>query len=192
MITIVPFDGPLTGVVFAVRAVPSGSESPAFVKSPVAGTSSFVVTTSLSTIGASFTGVTVTVIVSFVHATPGVPASQIETTMMSVPLKFAFGVYVYVPSGLITIVPFVGPFKGVVFAVSAVPSGSESPAFVKSPDTGVSSGVLLISLSTIGASFTAFTVMLIVSFTHTAGKGRPASQIDTTTTSVPLKFGFGV
>jgi len=59
LITIVPFDGPLTGVVFTVNGVPSGSESPASVKSPVTGVSSFVVTTSLSTIGASFTTFTV-------------------------------------------------------------------------------------------------------------------------------------
>ena len=111
--------------------------------------------------------------------------------MMSVPLKFAFGVYVYVPSGLITIVPFDGPLTGVVFAVRGVPSGSVSPAFVKSPVAGTSSFVTTISLSTIGASFTGFTVMLIVSLIQIT-PGVPASQIDTTTTSVPLKFGFGV
>ena len=92
LITIVPFDGPLTGVVFAVSGVPSGSESPASVKSPVAGVSSFVVTTSLSTIGASFTGATVMLIVSLIQTTPGVPASQIDTTTTSVPVNPAFGV----------------------------------------------------------------------------------------------------
>ena len=177
---------------FAVSGVPSGSVSPASVKSPVAGVSSFVVTTSLSTIGASFTGDTVMLIVSFTQITPGVPASQIDTTTVSTPLKFGFGVYVYVPSVLITIVPFDGPLTGVVFAVSGVPSGSESPASVKSPVAGVSSFVVITSLSTIGASFTGATVTVIVSLTHTPGNGRPASQIDTTITSVPLKFGFGV
>ena len=93
---------------------------------------------------------------------------------------------------MITIVPFVGPLTGVVFAVNGVPSGSKSPASVKSPVAGVSSFVVMVSLSTIGASLTAVTVMKIVSFTHTPGKGRPASQIDTTITSVPLKLAFGV
>ena len=45
LMTIVPFDGPLTGVVLAVNGVPSGSLSPASVKSPVAGESSFEVRT---------------------------------------------------------------------------------------------------------------------------------------------------
>ncbi len=98
----------------------------------------------------------------------------------------------YVPFALITIVPFDGPLTGVVFAVNGVPSGSESPALVKSPVAGVSSFVVIVSLSTIGASFTAVTVMKIVSFTHIPGKGRPSSQIDTTTVSVPLKFALGV
>ena len=189
--TIVPFDGPLTGVVFAVSAVPSGSVSPASVKSPVAGASSFVVIVSLSTIGASFTGATVMLIVSLIQTTPGVPASQIETTTTSVPVNPAFGVYVNVPSALITIVPFDGPLTGVVFAVSGVPSGSESPASVKSPVAGVSSFVVIVSLSTIGASFTGATVMLIVSLIQTT-PGVPASQIDTTTTSVPVNPAFGV
>ena len=90
-----------------------------------------------------------------------------------------------------TIVPFDGPLTGVVLAVNAVPSGSTSPASVKSPDTAVSSFVVIVSLSTIGASFTAFTVMLIVSLTQTT-PGVPASQIDTTTSSVPLNPGAGV
>ncbi len=91
---------------FAVNVVPSGSESPAFVKSPVAAVSSFVVIISLSTIGASFTGFTVMKIVSFAQiAGNGKPLSQMETTTVSVPLKFTVGVYVYVPLGLIIIVP---------------------------------------------------------------------------------------
>ena len=97
----------------------------------------------------------------------------------------------YVPFALITIVPFVGPLTGVVFAVNGGPSGSESPALVKSPVAGVSSLVVMVSLSTIGASFTAVTVMKIVSFTHII-PGVHASQIDTTITSVPLKLAFGV
>jgi hypothetical protein len=70
----------------------------------------------------------------------------------SVPKKFGFGVYTYVPSGLITLVPFVGPLTGVVVTTNGVPSGSLSP--VKSPPTvGLSSVVVFTSLSTIGASF---------------------------------------
>ncbi len=136
-------------------------------------------------------GVTVMNIVSFTQITPGVPASHTDTTTVSNPLNPALGVYVYVPSALITIVPFVGPLTGVVFAVNGVPSGSKSPALVKSPVAGVSSLVVMVSLSTIGASLTAVTVMKIVSFTHII-PGVPASQIDTTITSVPLKFAFGV
>ncbi len=178
---------------FAVNAVPSGSKSPTFVKSPVAGVSSFVVMISLSTRGASLTGFTVMKIVSFTQiAGIGNPLSQIDTTTVSVPLKFAVGVYVYVPFVLMTIPPWFGPSTGVVFAVNVVPSGSESPAFVKSPVAGVSSFVVMISLSTRGASLKAFTVMKIVSFTQIAGIGNPLSQIDTTTVSVPLKFVVGV
>ena len=68
----------------------------------------------------------------------------------------------YVPFALITIVPFDGPLTGVVFAVNGVPSGSLSPASVKSPVAGVSSLVVIVSLSTIGASLTAVTVIVKV------------------------------
>ena len=84
------------------------------------------------------------------------------------------------------IVPFDGPLTGVVFAVNGVPSGSVSPASVKSPVAGASSGVVITSLSTIGALFTGATVMLIVSLTHTPGNGKPPSQIDTTLGSHPF------
>ncbi len=61
---------------------------------------------SLSTRGASLTALTVMKIVSFKQlAGIGNPLSQIDTTTVSVPLKFAVGVYVYVPSVLITIHP---------------------------------------------------------------------------------------
>ena len=61
----VPFDGPSTGVVFAVKLVPSGSLSPVSVRSPVAGPpSSVIVFESLSTTGGSFTAFTVTVTVA--------------------------------------------------------------------------------------------------------------------------------
>ena len=92
-----------------------------------------------------------------------------------------------------TMLPFVGPTTGVVVTTNAVPSGSESPASVKSPPTvGLSSVVVLTSLSTIGASFTGVTVMVRVWFTHLFGNGVPESHTSTVITSVPLKFGFGV
>ena len=60
---------------------------------------------------------------------------------------------------LMTIVPLVGPDTGVVVTNNGVPSGSMSPASVKSPPTvGFSSDVVLVSLSTIGASLTAVTL----------------------------------
>ena len=59
------------------------------------------------------------------------------------------------------IVPFEGPESGVVFTTK-FPSMSLSPASVKSPEVGVSSGVVLNSLSTIGPSFTGVTVNVII------------------------------
>ena len=50
---------------------------------------------------------------------------------------------------------------------------SLSPASVKSPVAVPFSGMVIISLSTIGASFTGVTVMNKVSFTQIAGKGSP-------------------
>ncbi|MNV55580.1 hypothetical protein D3C71_1478170 [compost metagenome] len=88
--------------------------------------------------------------------------------------------------------PFVGPETGVVLAVKAVPSGSESPASVKSPVAVPSSGIVWFSLSTIGGSFTGPTVMKMVSFTHSAGSGVPSSQICTIMVSGPLYPLFGV
>jgi hypothetical protein len=60
----------------------------------------------------------------------------------SVPLKFGFGVYTYVPSGLITMFPFVGPLTGVVVTTSGVPSGSSSHRLNR-PTVGLSSVVVL-------------------------------------------------
>ena len=92
-----------------------------------------------------------------------------------------------------TMLPFVGPTTGVVVTTKAVPSGSESPESVKSPPTvGVSSAVVLTSLSTIGASLTAVTVIVKVWFTTLFGNGVPESHTSTVITSTPLKFGFGV
>ena len=99
----------------------------------------------------------------------------------------------YVPSVLMTIVPLVGPDTGVVVTTNGVPSGSMSPASVKSPPTvGFSSDVVLVSLSTIGASLTGVTVMVKVWLTQIFGNGLPESHTSTVMTSVPLKYGFGV
>ena len=60
-------------------------------------------------------------------------------------------------------VPLLGPLTGVVSTIKGVPSGSLSPASVKSPVAGPpSSGIVFESLSTTGASFTAFTVTFTV------------------------------
>ena len=61
-----------------------------------------------------------------------------------------------------TIVPLLGPETGFVFARRVVPSISKSPASIKSPVTGVLYAQLATSLSTTGASLTAFTVIVIM------------------------------
>ena len=70
------------------------------------------------------------------------------------------------------IFPLLGPSIGVVFTIK-FPSISLSPASVKSPVAVPFKGMVIISLSTIGASFTGVTVMNKVSFTQIAGNGRP-------------------
>ena len=63
--------GPETGVVLTTRVVPSGSESPASVKSPpTVELSSVVAFTSLSTTGESLTGITVIVINAWFEIAP--------------------------------------------------------------------------------------------------------------------------
>ena len=92
-----------------------------------------------------------------------------------------------------TMLPFVGPETGVVVTTNGVPSGSESPASVKSPPTvGFSSDGVLVSLSTIGASLTGVTVMVKVWLTQIFGNGLPESHTSMVITSIPLKSGFGV
>ena len=82
-----PLVGTRTGTVLAVRAVVSGSKSPASVKSPLTGVSSFVEIFSLSSTGGSLNGATVMNIVSFTQiAGIGVPASQMFITAVSGPL----------------------------------------------------------------------------------------------------------
>ena len=62
-----------------------------------------------------------------------------------------------------TIVPLVGPLTGVVVTNNGVPSGSVSPTSVKSPPTvGLSSVVVLVSLSTIGESLIGVTLNVTV------------------------------
>ncbi len=56
-----PFVGPEIGVVLATKAVPSTSESPVLVKSPKNEVFTEVDTNSLSIIGVSLIGLTVTV-----------------------------------------------------------------------------------------------------------------------------------
>jgi hypothetical protein len=130
----VPFVGPPL-VWWSISGVPSGLPSSASVKSnPYRWIVSVVVL--LNTVSSSRR------IVYWSHrdnqclstATPGVPESQTWIVITSVPKKFGFGVYTYVPSGLITIA-FVGPLTGVVVTTNGVPSGSISPWPVKSPPT---------------------------------------------------------
>jgi hypothetical protein len=85
-----------------------------------------------------------------------------------------------------------GPSTGTGFTVKVVPSGSESPKFVKSPEPELLISTDKKSLSTIGGSFTGVTVTKIVSVTQLTGSGVPASQILTTIVSNPTKFVFGV
>jgi hypothetical protein len=69
----------------------------------------------------------------------------------SVPKKFGF-VYTYVPSGVDNHGSVCWSTHCVVVTTSGVPSGSLSALL--SPTVGLSSVVVLVSLSTIGASFT--------------------------------------
>ena len=70
------------------------SESISFVTTfTVTEIFSFVLVTSSTAFGASLTGVTVMIKVSFTQiAGSGVPLSHIETTIVSLPLNPAFGV----------------------------------------------------------------------------------------------------
>ena len=63
---ILPLEGPETGVVFTTK-LPSTSESPESVRSPLTGVSNPVMSFSLSTTGGSLTGFTVIVMVWFTH-----------------------------------------------------------------------------------------------------------------------------
>jgi hypothetical protein len=110
----------------------------------------------------SFTGVTVIVNVWLTQLVPGVPESHTCTVITSVPKKFVFGVYTYVPSGLITgsvcwSTPLVWWLPLVVFRLDRCRLHQLSSSTV-----GLSSVVVLVSLSTIGASFTAVTVIVNV------------------------------
>ncbi len=75
-----------------------------------------------------------------------------------------------------------------MFAVNVVPSGSESPAFVKSPDTAVSSFVVMISLSTIGVSLIGLTTMTTIDVSHNPFAPQEITQI----VSFPEKLLAGV
>ena len=130
----------------------------------------------LSVATGGLVGVTVMKMVSFTQiAGRGVPSSQISTTTISGPVYPPVGVYVNVPSALMTIVPFEGPLNGVVFTTK-LPSISLSPISVKSPPPEPLITTEMFSLSTTGASFTGLTVINNVSFTHSAGNGVPLSQ----------------
>ena len=79
-----------------------------------------------------------------------------------------------------------GANTGVVFAVSTVASGSASAPVMTVPLTGVSSFVVLASLTITGVSLTEITLNINVSFSHIEGKGVPPSQTLMITVSLPL------
>ena len=98
----------------------------------------------------------------------------------------------YVPFALTRSVPFDTSTTGTVLAVSAVVSGSESPASVKSPLNGVSSLTEIFSLSRIGGSLKGVTVTKIVSTEQIEASDELSSHTSTIKKSEPLKPGNGV
>ena len=85
---------------------------------------------------------------------------------LSVPLKFAAGVYVKLPSAASVTVPFAGLAPSV--AVRVVPA-SASVSFVRTvPLTGASSVVDAVSFAATGVSLTASTVIDTVATFETA------------------------
>ena len=78
-----------------------------------------------------------------------------------------------------------------MLAVSIVPSVSKSPASVKSPIFGVSSLVVITSLSNVGASFIAFMVMNTTAVSHN-GVAVVLSHTRYMNWSVPLKLTLGI
>ena len=163
--------------------VPSESES-VLVTLNVTATSSGVVASLASATG----GLVLTIVIKIVSVTQiignGVPSSQISTTMVSFPTNPLSGVYVNVPSILITIEPLSGESIGTVFTTK-FPSTSLSPISVRSPPLVPPTGTEIYSLSTTGASLIGVISIKIVSVTQIAGNGVPSSQIVTTTVSFP-------
>ena len=131
-------------------------------------------------VGVSFTDVTVTVTVAVDCVVPSVIVYVNE----SVPLKFAFGVYVQVPVGAHEAVP--NPGVVLLTIVSVGPSMSVSLPSTLS-DTGLSSSVDIASLTAVGGSLTAEMLTLTVPMVACA-----PSETVYVKVSVPLKFGFGV
>ena len=99
LIVALPCAGALIDVI--VRASPSTSLSLSSTRMTTA-TSSSVVTESLTATGESFTGVTVSVTVTTAESAWPSFALYVK---LSVPLKFATGVYVKLPSALSVSVP---------------------------------------------------------------------------------------
>ena len=89
-------------------------------------------------------------------------------------------------------VPLSGPESGIVLTVSAVESGSKSPAVRIVPLMMLSSSVEIVSFEITGGSLTGLTVMNNVSFTQIEGNGLPASQTLKTIISWPLNPALGV
>src|SRR6188768_2889789 len=108
--------------------------------------------------------------------------------MVSMPLKFGSGVYVYDPSGFITTLPFVAP-PSTPTSVHIFPPSPLGVSFVEaSPDTGVSSIVVFTSSTATGTSLTGVIVMTISAVEQSA----LVSHTMYVMVSIPLKSGSGV
>src|SRR6187401_2841413 len=153
--------------------------------SPITGVSSFVVFVSSTATGTSLTGVIV-MIISAVEQSPLV--SHTIYVIVSMPLKSGSGVYVYVPSGFITTLPFVAP-PSTPTRVQVLPPSPLAVSFVEaSPDTGVSSIVVFVSSTATGTSLTGVIVMIISAVEQSPLVSHTIYVI----VSMPLKSGSGV
>ena len=170
--------GPVTAAPFTrttVRAGPSTSVSLASTL-PLSVVSSAPVKLSAAATGASSTGVTVTVTVAV--AVPPFP-SEIVYVNVSVPKKFAAGVYVAVVPVNVT-APFAPWVTPVTVSVSPASGADESFASTATV-TGLSSSVVAASFAAVGSSFTGVTVIAI-----TSASDSDPSVVTTVSVAAPL------
>src|SRR6187397_1691811 len=184
-ITTLPFVAP-PSTPTRVQVLPPSPLAVSFVEaSPDTGVSSIVVFVSSTATGTSLTGVIV-MMISAVEQSPLV--SHTIYVMVSMPLKFGSGVYVYDPSGFIVTVPFIAP-PSTPTSVQVFPPSPLGVSFVEaSPITGVSSIVVFTSSTATGTSLTGVIVMTISAVEQSA----LVSHTMYVMVSMPLKFGSGV